>query len=105
MSEQVEKKPLIDTGVVAKVVWQAQKALKEQFGEQGVQDWNKATDEERSDLLEAVSDYLEDKGKFKESRLEKSPAFDLTCAIIDALLPKPELDAEKPAKKKAEKKN
>jgi hypothetical protein len=105
MSEQENKAPLIDAGVVAKVVWQAQKALKEQLGVQGVQEWEKAKDQERSDVVDAVLDYLQDRSKFKEARPENSQQFDLTCAIIDALLPEPELDAEKPAKKKAEKKN
>ncbi len=113
MSEQVEQIPPIDAGVVAKVVWQAQKALKEQLFGQSYQDWDKATDEERNDLVESVSNYLENKEKFKEDRPVNSRAFDLTCAIIDALLPQEKEEAEdgdkkekkSPAKKAADKKD
>lgn len=99
MSEEI-KKPMIDAGVVAKVIWQAQKALQEQLGVQGIAEWNNASDEDRDHSLNGVLEYLKDNSKFKEAA-QKDKGVALTCAIIDTLISSEE--EEKPVKKASKK--
>jgi hypothetical protein len=59
MSEQVEKKPLIDAGVIAKICHQANKALCEQLGDQSQKDWNLAEDWQRESAFKGVEFRIE----------------------------------------------
>jgi len=88
MSEQVVQDPPIDAGIVAKVVWQAHKALQEQLGKQGLLDWEKIKDDQREYCCSIVTDYLENK---ESKKVEYSPLLE---AIVDALIPQ-EKKAEK----------
>jgi hypothetical protein len=141
MSEQVEKKSLIDAGVIAKICHQANKALCEQLGDQSQKDWNLAEDWQRESAFKGVEfrianpsapnsaqhdAWMADKkkdgwvyGPVKDAEAKTHPCMvpyeelsegdkakdALFSGIVKALIPKPELDAEKPSKKKAEKKN
>lgn len=98
MSEET-KDPAIDAGIVAKVIWQAHKTLREQLGAQGIADWDKAKSEEREEMLASVESYLENK---EAEGTEYSPLFK---AIADALIPSEASEEKKPAAKKAAKKD
>lgn len=95
MSEETTQDPPIDSGVVAKVIWQAHKTLREQLGAQGIADWDNATIETREDMLASVDAYLKNK---KAAGTEYSPLFK---AIVDALIPEEKKQASKSDKEKA----
>lgn len=104
MSEQVEKKPPIDSGVVAKVVWQANKALHEQLGTHYLPDWDKTTASDRSYFLHCVEEHLKNRSKEGYSQSENAP--ELLSVITDHLIPSQEPKEKKsPAKKAADKKD
>lgn len=141
MSEQVEKKSLIDAGVIAKICHQANKALCEQLGDQSQKDWIQAEDWQRESAVKGVEfrianpdapnsaqhdAWMADKekdgwvfGPVKDVEAKTHPCMvpyeklsegdkakdALFSGIVKALMPKQELDVEKPSKKKAEKKN